>query len=100
MTIRRALRGWFTYLRVGLVLVGVLAFGWHDNGYNHTFRVSVLAVLITSVCTLFAFGFRCPRCRSSLVHKAPTILMKGCQFACPNCGVSVDEPRDSTTHTK
>jgi hypothetical protein len=65
ITIRRALRGWFTDLQVSLLGVGVIAAAWHDNGYNHTFREFMLAALLAAVCGLFVCGFRCPRCAVS-----------------------------------
>jgi hypothetical protein len=48
--------------------VGVVAAGWQATWYNHTFRVVVLSFLLVSVFGVFAFGFRRPRCRTSLVH--------------------------------
>jgi hypothetical protein len=93
MTIRRTLRGWYRFLWVAMIMVGVLGGVWRDTGYNHAFRIGVLCLLLVSVFTLFAFGFRCPRCRTSLVSKAPTLLTTGGRFVCPRCGVSVDEQR-------
>jgi hypothetical protein len=94
MTIRQALRGWYRFLGVGLIAVGILANGWRATWYNHILRVVVLSFLLVSVLGVFAFGFRCPRCRASLVAKAATIF-RGRSFACPNCGVSMDEPATS-----
>jgi hypothetical protein len=93
MSIRRALLGWYRFLWVGLLAVGVLSGSWHATWYNHIFRAAVLGFVLVSVLGVFGFGFRCPRCRSSLVTKAPTIL-SGRSFECPKCAVSVDEPRD------
>jgi hypothetical protein len=95
MTIRRTLQGWYRFLWVALLLVGALARAWQDTGYNHVFRSGVIGFLLASVFLLFAFGFRCPRCRGTLVHKAPGILMQGGTFFCPKCGVSLDELRES-----
>jgi hypothetical protein len=91
MTTRRRLNGWFTFLRVALIVVGALAYGWPDYGYNHSLRVVALVILLALVCGLFAFAFRCPRCRTSLVPRASTILMRGAPFACPKCGGNIDE---------
>ena len=90
-TIRRQLRRWFAFFQVALVLVGILAYSWHDNGYNHTFRIVALSLLMATVLGLFASGFRCPRCRKSLVPQASKILADGGRFACPKCGGSIDE---------
>ena len=95
MTIRRTLQGWYRFLWVALLMVGALGRGWQDTGYNHAFRIGVISVLLASTLLLFASGFRCPRCRRTLVHKAPAILMQGGSCFCPNCGVSMDAPRES-----
>lgn len=94
MTIRHTLQGWYRFLCASLLIVGALAMAWRDNGYNHGFRIIVIVLLLVSVLALFACGFQCPRCRKSLVHKAPAILMQGGAAVCPNCGVSLDEPRE------
>jgi hypothetical protein len=95
MTIRRTLQGWYRFLWVSLLLVGALASAWQDTGYNHAFRIGVIGFLLASVLLLFAFGFRCPRCGGTLVHRAPGILMRGGTSFCPKCGVSLDELRES-----
>jgi FtsH-binding integral membrane protein len=100
MTINQALRGWYRFLGVGLMAVGVVAAGWQATWYNHIFRAAVLSFLLVSVFGVFAFGFRCPRCRASLVHKATTILVRGRAFACPKCGVGLYEPRESPANPK
>jgi hypothetical protein len=94
MTIRRTLRGWYKFLWVALLMVGALARSWQDTGYNHAFRIGVIAFLLASVLMLFGFGFRCPRCGRTLVHKAQSILMQSGAANCPNCGVSLDDLRD------
>jgi hypothetical protein len=94
MTIRQTLQGWYRFLFVSLLIVGALAISWRDNGYNHGFRIIAISLLLVSVLALFACGFQCPRCRKTLVHKAPAILMQGGASVCPNCGVSLDEPRE------
>jgi hypothetical protein len=91
MTIRQALRGWYRFLAAGLIAVGVLASGWRPTWNTQTLRVAVLSFLLVSVLGVFAFGFRCPRCRASLILKAAAIS-RGGRFACPKCGVSIDEP--------
>jgi predicted RNA-binding Zn-ribbon protein involved in translation (DUF1610 family) len=91
MTIRRTLQGWFTYLRITTLLVGILAYSWHDNGYNHGFRAVVLSSLLFCVVGLFAYAFRCPRCGKSLLLGASNILMTSAQCVCPKCGVNLDE---------
>jgi hypothetical protein len=93
MTIRQTLRGWYRYLWVALLSVGAFGMYWPDNGYNHAVRISVLVLLCAAAMTLFAFGFRCPRCKTSLIPNAAHIVMNGGPFACPKCGVSVDEKR-------
>jgi predicted RNA-binding Zn-ribbon protein involved in translation (DUF1610 family) len=93
MTIRQTLRGWYRYLWISLLLVGAFGMSWRDNGYNHAFRIGVLVLLCAAAMTLFAFGFRCPRCRTSLIPHAAHIVMNGAPFRCPKCGVSVDEKR-------
>jgi hypothetical protein len=80
---------------VALLMVGALGRAWQDTGYNHAFRIGVISFLLASTLLLFAFGFRCPRCRRTLVHKAPGILMQGETSFCPNCGVSMDALRES-----
>jgi predicted RNA-binding Zn-ribbon protein involved in translation (DUF1610 family) len=93
MTIRQTLRGWYRYLWISLLSVGAFGLAWHDNGYNHTLRIGVLVLLCAAAVTLFAFGFRCPRCGTSLIPNAAHIVMSGAPFACPKCRVSVDEKR-------
>jgi hypothetical protein len=100
MTIGRALRLWYRFLWVGLMAVGVLGASWQATWYNHIFRVAVLGFLLACVFGVFAFGFRCPRCRVSLVPKAQAILMPGGRFAWPKCRVSFDEPMDSSSNSK
>jgi hypothetical protein len=92
MTIRQALRGWFTFLWVGLMAVGILAESWRPTTWiNYYFRMAVLSFLLISVVGVFAFGFVCPRCGISLALKAATIF-GGRPCGCPKCGVSMDEP--------
>jgi hypothetical protein len=92
-SIRQTLTAWFRFLWLGLLMIGVFASSWRDNGYNHSLRIGVLTFLIVTVFGLFAFGFRCPRCRISLVPKASDILRTR-PYACPRCGVSIDEKRE------
>jgi hypothetical protein len=94
MTIRHTLLGWYRFLCVGLMTVGVFGASWRATWYNHFFRAAVLSFLLVSIFGVFAFGFRCPRCRTSLAIKAATIL-SGRACGCPGCGVSVDEPRNT-----
>jgi predicted membrane channel-forming protein YqfA (hemolysin III family) len=91
-TVRRTLGGWFTYLRVAIVLVGVMASLWHDNGYNHGFRLVVVTGVLILVVGLFGYAFRCPRCGRSLLLEASVILMTRKTCACPRCGLNLDEP--------
>lgn len=100
MTIRQALRLWYRFLWAGLIAVGVLGASWHATWYNHVFRAAVLDFLLVCVLGIFAFGFRCPRCRASLLHKAAAITMTGGPFACPKCGVSMEAPRASPDNAK
>jgi predicted Zn finger-like uncharacterized protein len=92
MTIRQALRGWYRVLWWGLIAIGILAGSWHATWINHVFRAVVLALLVLGIVGLVGFGFRCPRCRTSFAKNASHILMARRQFACPKCGVSIDEP--------
>jgi hypothetical protein len=95
MTIRQTLRGWYVFLWIGLMAVGVLAASWRATTWsNYYFRMAILAFLFISVIGVFGFGFVCPRCRASLAMKAPTIL-SGRPCGCPKCGVSLDEPAKS-----
>jgi hypothetical protein len=92
MTIRQALRGWYRFLLIGLMAVGILAGSWQaSTWFNYYFRMAVLSFLLISIIGVFGFGFVCPRCRSSLATKAATIFA-GRPCACPKCGVSMDEP--------
>jgi hypothetical protein len=92
MTIRQALRRWFSFLWVGLMVVGILAGSWRPHTWHiYYLRMAVLAFLAISVIGVFAFGFVCPRCRRSLLMNSSTIF--GARpSACPKCGVSLDEP--------
>jgi hypothetical protein len=90
-TIRQALRGWYRFLGVGLIGVGILAGNWRPFTWpSYYLRMAVLGFLLVSVVGVFVFGFRCPRCRASLLLKATAILSGG-KFACPKCGVGMDE---------
>jgi hypothetical protein len=97
MTIRQALRGWFRFLWLGLMAVGILAASWHPHTWlNYYVRMTTLALLASSVMGIFACGFRCPRCRSGLLLKAASII-DGRPCVCAKCGVSLDErPRQLT----
>jgi hypothetical protein len=99
MTIRKKLLGWFRFLWVGILAVGVLAGSWQATWYNHLFREAVLAFLLISVVGVFGFGFRCPRCRGSFATRA-TAILSGRPCDCPKCGVSIDEPRDTVGDSK
>jgi DNA-directed RNA polymerase subunit RPC12/RpoP len=99
MTIRQALRRWFWFLWVGLLAVGVLSQSWRATWLNHMFREVILGFLLFCVCGIFGFGYRCPRCHAVLVHKAH-VIGRGGPFACPRCGVSIDEPDDSPANAK
>jgi hypothetical protein len=100
MTIRQVLRLWYRFLWVSLMAVGLLSAGWQATWNNHMVRAAVLGFLFVCVFGVFGFGFRCPRCRAVLVHKAHHILGQSDPFACPHCGVSIDEPRDSPANSK
>jgi hypothetical protein len=92
MTIRQALRGWYRFLGLGLITVGMLAGSWRPTTwFSYYLRIPVLVFLLLGVVGVFGFGFVCPRCRASLVLKAAAIFSGG-KFACPKCGVSMDEP--------
>jgi predicted Zn finger-like uncharacterized protein len=93
MTIRQTLRGWYRYLWASLLGVGAFGMYWRDDGHNHAFRLSALILLCAAAITLFVFGFRCPRCGTSLIPKATQIVAGGTRVNCPKCGVSVDERR-------
>lgn len=94
MTIRQALRAWYTFLGVGLMGVGILAGSWRPTTWtDYYLRIAVLVFLLASVIGVFAFGFRCPRCRASLLLKAAAIFSG--QSACLKCGVGMDEPTKS-----
>jgi hypothetical protein len=99
MTTRNTLHGWFRFLWVGILAVGVLAGSWQATWDNHVFREAVLGFLLLSVVGVFAFGFRCPRCRSSLATRA-AIILSGRPCECPKCGMNVDEPRDTAGASK
>jgi hypothetical protein len=100
MTIRHALRGWLRFLWLSLMAVGILAGSWRPHTWlNYYLRMAILTFLAIGVIGVFAFGFVCPRCRSSLLMKSATII-GGRPYACPKCGVSLDEPaktRDNLT---
>ena len=92
VTIRRTLSHWFGFLRVAVLVVGIFGAAWHEDGYNHVLRVAVLSFAFFSVLALFALGFRCPRCRRTLVFDANKILLGGKKFSCPLCGLDIDRP--------
>jgi hypothetical protein len=95
LTIRRALRGWHQFLFIGLMAVGILAGSWRPTTwFDYHLRMAVLVFLLLGVLGVFAFGFVCPRCRANLVLKAATIFSGG-KFACPKCGVGMDEPTNN-----
>jgi hypothetical protein len=100
MTIRHALQLWFRFLWMGVLAVGVLAASWQATWDNHWIRAALLGFCLVCVIGVFAFGFRCPRCRTSLIHKASVILTKGGPLACPRCGVSMDDPREGPVNAK
>ena len=71
--------------------VGILAESWRPETWlNYYLRMATLTFLAFCVIGVFAYGFACPRCRRSLVMKA-AIIFGGSPWACPQCGVSVDE---------
>ena len=92
MTIRQALRGWYRFLGVGLIGIGILAGSWRPiTWFSYYLRMTLLAFLLLGVIGVFAFGFVCPRCRTSLVLKAAAIFSGG-KITCPKCSVGIDEP--------
>jgi|ERR1700733_809620 hypothetical protein len=100
MTIRDELRGWYRFLWISLIAVGILAGSWRPTTWvNYYLRMAVLGFLLISVIGIFGYGFVCPRCRGSLVLKAPTIFSRR-PCACPKCGVSIDKPLDATANPK
>jgi len=97
MTIRQALGGWYRFLFVGLMAVGILAGSWRPaTWFNYYLRIAVLAFLLVGVLGVFGFGFVCPRCRASLILKAAAIFSGG-KTVCPKCGVGMDEPMNGPT---
>jgi hypothetical protein len=94
MTIRRRLLGWFRFLWVGILAVGVLAGSWQPTWDNHIFREAILGFLLISIIGVFGFGFRCPRCRGSFVTRT-TAIWSGRPCECRKCGISIDEPRET-----
>ena len=100
MTIRQAMRGWFQFLVIGIVIVGILASSWRIHTWvAYYFRMAALSFLVITVVGVFAFGFVCPRCRKSLLGNAPAIF-GGRPSKCPKCGVSVDERNDDPANLK
>jgi hypothetical protein len=94
------MRGWFQFLGIGLLIVGILARSWHIHTWPaYYFRMAVLVFLAISVLGVFAFGFVCPRCRSSLLVNSPAIF-DGRPTKCGRCGVSVDDRNDDPANMK
>jgi len=89
MTVRARLRAWYWFLVGGLLAVGAFAASWPATEFHSVFRLIVIGALAASVLTLFAMGFRCPRCRASLIPHAVNILGTT-RVACPRCGSSLD----------
>jgi hypothetical protein len=99
-TIRHSMRGWFQFLGIGILAVGVLASSWRIHTWlGYYVRMAVLAFLIVAVVGVFAFGFVCPRCRKSLFLKSLPIL-DGHPSNCPKCGVSLDDRNDDPANMK
>jgi len=93
-TILSMLRCWTRFLLVGLLGLGALASAWPPSWANHVLRAALLGLVGFIIVAMFVFGFRCPRCRHTLVHRAAAILDSREPQACPHCGVSLDEARD------
>jgi hypothetical protein len=92
MTIRQSLRGWYRFLWLSLIGVGILAGSWRAATWtNYYIRMATLGFLLLGIIGVFSFGFVCPRCRNSLVIKSVTIFNGG-PCSCPKCGVGLDEP--------
>jgi hypothetical protein len=99
-TIRQAMRGWFQFLGVGLLLVGILARSWRIHTWPaYYFRMAVLVFLGITVLGVFGFGFVCPRCRRSLIVDSPAIF-DGRPAKCRRCGVSMDDRNDDPANMK
>jgi hypothetical protein len=83
-----------------LLAVGVVAGSWRVSTWlSYYLRMAALTFLAISVVGVFVYGFVCPRCRASLLFKSVTVF-DGRPVACPKCGVSMDDPRDSPANRK
>jgi hypothetical protein len=99
-TIRNSMRGWYHFLGIGILLVGILASSWRIHTWTgYYFRMAVLAFLLITVVGVFAFGFVCPRCRKSLFFKSIAIF-DGRPCKCPRCGTSMDDRNDDSANMK
>jgi hypothetical protein len=99
-TIRQSMRGWYQFLAIGVLLVGVLASSWRIHTWTgYYIRTAVLTFLLIAVVGVFAFGFVCPRCRKSLFLKS-TAIFDGRPCKCPRCDVSMDDRNDDPANLK
>jgi len=100
VTIREEMQGWFRFLGVGLMAVGVLSGLWHPTWDNYLLREAVLGASMICVVGVSAYGLRCPRCHRFLMQHAHRFLDNRAPYACPKCGVSIDDPADSPDNLK
>lgn len=99
-TIRQSMRGWYQFLGIGLLLIGILASSWRIHTWTGYYaRMAVLAFLLITVVGVFAFGFVCPRCHRSLLLQSLAIF-DGRPCKCPRCGVSIDDRNDDPSNVK
>jgi hypothetical protein len=97
MTIRQVLIRRYWLVMLGLVVGIALGRMWHATEQTHNLRYGIGLVWGLSLFVFFYFGFRCPRCRTTLITRGASVL-SGRPLGCPKCGVGLDEPMDRSVN--
>jgi hypothetical protein len=93
MTIRNQLKRRYRAMLVVAFAVPGLSVLWLSNStpLNHTFRVSVVTLVLLANLLLFLARFKCPSCRANISAVSRQVLFESGTCTCPHCGTDLNQ---------